>query len=468
MTVRPRLEVLEARLVPTVYDVGPGFLPNLASVPWNSLMPGDRVQIHWQSQAYHEKIQIARSGTASQHIQIVGIMGPDGQLPVIDGDLAHDVPALYYTGTSLDAYGVIVVAPHGDEGDNYKVRYVDIEGLEIQDGSNDYSYYTPNGRNFPYIEAAGGVSMYYASNISIINCNIHDNGNGIFGKSFGYSQNLNNILIQGNTVQLNGYLGDERHHNIYIEGDHVTYQYNTILDPYGGSGIKDRSAGAIIRYNWIQGGEHMLDLVDPEDAPDLASKPEFQDTYVYGNVFVDDCWYSAPIHFGGDSGDTRIYRPNLIFYFNTVVMFNDQPANWRIDMFRADTNGQTIYLYNNIFANFTDVDGLPPSELRLIGSQGNLVLGANWVPGDTMGMAEDGFTGSITGENNLVWGDDPGFVDVANGDFHLRPDSQAIGAATPIDPLFSGWPVLYEYIWGSSKGHRRSNTSDLGAYAFKP
>src|SRR6266446_4253782 len=105
------LERLEDRLVPTTYDVGPGFaLTTVGAVPWSGLQAGDVVNIHWQTNPYHEKIILSNSGTATQHIVVNGIAGPLGQLPVLDGSNATSSPNLpHFSYTPLQDFGLIVV-----------------------------------------------------------------------------------------------------------------------------------------------------------------------------------------------------------------------------------------------------------------------------------------------------------------------------------------------------------------------
>ena len=53
------------------------------------LGPGDTRDIHWPNgPPYYEKLLISESGTASAPINIVGVPGPNGQQPIIDGDNA--------------------------------------------------------------------------------------------------------------------------------------------------------------------------------------------------------------------------------------------------------------------------------------------------------------------------------------------------------------------------------------------
>src|SRR5438552_2870982 len=81
-TCRLVLEALEDRRLLSTYDIGPGLAyTSVNAVPWETLGPGDTVQIHWCPEAYREKILISTSGTAQEPIRVVGVAGPNGQLP---------------------------------------------------------------------------------------------------------------------------------------------------------------------------------------------------------------------------------------------------------------------------------------------------------------------------------------------------------------------------------------------------
>src|SRR4051812_35199834 len=99
---RLALEALEDRRGLSTFEVGPGqAFTTVNAVPWETLGPGDTVQIHWRPEAYREKILISTSGTAAAPIRVVGIAGPAGQLPVIDGQNAttRSAAAFPFAGT---------------------------------------------------------------------------------------------------------------------------------------------------------------------------------------------------------------------------------------------------------------------------------------------------------------------------------------------------------------------------------
>src|SRR5690242_16869304 len=68
----------------------------VGAVPWESLQAGDTVLIHWRTNAYREKWVICRQGTLAAPITVRGVAGPDGQLPVINGNSATTRSALNY------------------------------------------------------------------------------------------------------------------------------------------------------------------------------------------------------------------------------------------------------------------------------------------------------------------------------------------------------------------------------------
>ena len=79
------------------YHVGPGqMLVNITDVPWATLQPGDRVFIHWRATPYQEKWVINRQGTPIARIEIIGVNGPNGQQPIIEGQGASTVMGLNY------------------------------------------------------------------------------------------------------------------------------------------------------------------------------------------------------------------------------------------------------------------------------------------------------------------------------------------------------------------------------------
>src|SRR5438046_2387339 len=85
-SLRPTLEALETRLTPATFEVGPGLaFTAVNAVPWENLAAGDTVRIHWRPDAYREKILISTSGNDAAPIRVIGVAGPNGERPIIDG-----------------------------------------------------------------------------------------------------------------------------------------------------------------------------------------------------------------------------------------------------------------------------------------------------------------------------------------------------------------------------------------------
>jgi hypothetical protein len=452
--IRLQLEELESRLVLSTYDVGPGqAYTALGQVDWNHLQAGDVVRIHWQPTPYHEKVQIAARGTQSAPIQIIGVAGPNGQLPVIDGDGAVSNPGTSFAYAPTEGAGGFIICPHGDEADpNYKAGWIDIENLDIENFNSGKSYTAADGTTHNYWAGAAGIALYDAEHIVIHGCVIHGNDNGIFGKSYADEPYLlRDILVDANTIYGNGVGGEDRYHNSYLEGVGVTYQYNH----YGpeiagalGSDIKDRSAGTVIRYNWLEGGAHILDLVEPEDGGDLiSSDPSYANTLVYGNIIYNPPNSSASlIHFGGDLGDPTAYRPNLYLYNNTIVNRDDQlTGNWHTTLLQMETAQQTAWVRDNIIFNESATPGQNPTDLWLCDTAGTIHFSTNWISaGFLVSNPLSQLNGQVDGLEQLIVGTDPGFKDNVR-DFHLRANSVCLGRAVPIDPAVANYPVLSEY-----------------------
>ncbi len=474
---RPRYEVLEERALMTVYNIGPGqSYTTLGSFPWSGLQPGDTVDIHWQAGGYHEKLLLSESGTTSQPINIVGVPGPEGQEPVIDGENATTSSQFDYFYSGIEEDSVVLVARSGTQAYGYQPSNINISGLEIRDAYQAYNSTDASGNVTAYPTFAASLYLIGCNNITIQNCTLDNSGLGLFILSDnGSAYQSTNIMVEGNHIYGNGVPGSYGEHDVYAEADGITYQYNdfgSLRPGSGGSELKDRSAGTVIRYNYFTPAANMLDLVDPEDASYFAALPSFANTYVYGNILNDTgpMATSSIVEFGGDSGDSSIYRPNLYFYDNTVVSELDQSTAWRTDMFNLDTSGQSVYAANNIFYSASATVGAPASTFEFAGTVGNITFsGTNWVSPGWLASesAEQGssYTGTITGTNTFFVdpNNNPGFVDPSAGDYHLSGTSNAIGIA---GTLGSSWPaVTQEYAPFASYTSRPSGADDGGFQA---
>lgn len=482
----PLPERLESRCLLTTYEVGPGLAnTTLGSVPWDDLQAGDIVSIHYQPQPYHELILISGNGTAAAPIVIQGIAGPNGERPIIDGADAVLGPNLHYVYSGIPTRGLITISPDSSYTYGDKPSYIEISGLAIRNAHVGNSLIRPGGARSDYLTNAAGIYVERGENITIRDCEISNNSNGIFvGSGDEEALQSREILVQGNSIHDNGNVGSDRQHNVYTEAIGMIYEdnhFSPLLPGAGGNNIKDRSAGLVVRNNWIEGGAHLLDLVDPEGSSNQAvADPRFQQTFVYGNVLLDTAGpgnASNLIHYGGDSGDNSIYRKGtLYFYQNTVVIQGSRTgpdARWFTNLFHLDTNQQIADVRNNIFyaAGDPDSPGTEPTGFALLNDYGGTVhFETNWIsPGwHTWRNDNAGAGASITGTGNFISNaeNDPGFADLSTYDLRLLVTSPAVDQAGVLAAAAAGHEPDQQYL--IHQGHTTRDVVgaalDLGAF----
>ncbi len=120
-----------------IYDVGPARAYSaIRDVPWETLAAGDSVRIHWRPKPYHEKWVICVRGTADLPVTVSGILGLEGQRPVIDGRNAVTRSKLDYWN---EPRGIVKISGANVPSD-VMPAYITIENLEIRPGRSPYVY----------------------------------------------------------------------------------------------------------------------------------------------------------------------------------------------------------------------------------------------------------------------------------------------------------------------------------------
>jgi hypothetical protein len=409
----------------TEYVVGPdaGMLATISDVPWESLASGDRVLIHWRPISYKEKWVICRRGTAEAPIVISGVPGPAGQLPVIDGNGAVTPSALSFWNESR---GVIKIGGASIPADTLPA-YIVIENLDIRSGRPPHTFTNDSGGLETYAENAAAIYVEKAENLTIRNCILSDSGNGLFiGANGGLTKD---ILIERNWIYDNGIEGSYYQHNTYTAAIGITYQFNRmggLRENCGGNNLKDRSAGLVVRYNWIEDGNRQLDLVDAEDSAVLVNHPSYTTTFVYGNILIesDGEGNSQILHYGGDSGTTADYRKGTLHFFHNTVI-STRLGN--TTLMRLSTNDEHADVRNNII--YTTAAG---SRLAMLSESGVMDLRTNWLM-DGWVNSHSSFSGSIVDHGTNIEGTDPGFHDFATQDFSPDPGGPCENAGGPLN-----------------------------------
>ncbi len=454
------VSLMAVSAIAATYEVGPAKpLSSIGAVPWATLGAGDTVLIYWRSTPYKEKWVIARQGTAVAPITISGVAGPEGQLPIIDGANAITAPGLNYWNENR---GVIKIGGSNTPSDTMPT-YIDVSNLEIINAHQSNTFTDDGGSTQAYLSNAAGIYIEKGENISIRDCIIHGNGNGLFVASSDANPSRD-IVIAGNYLYGNGNVDSIFHHNSYTAAIGITFEnnrYGPLLDGAGGNNLKDRSAGTVIRYNWIEGGNRQLDLVDGEDSIQIQSHPSYGETHVYGNVLieVDDEGNRQIVHYGGDSGTTGAYRKGTLYFHNNTVVSTRSDRN---TMLRLSTNDEHCDARNNIFYST-----LPGSDLAFLDSSGVLDLTHNWVkPGWITSFSA--FSGTLNDDGTMVEGSDAGFVNEAAQEFQLAASSANIDAASNLNPaVLPAHNVVNQYVKHQAAEGRPSDALfDIDAYEF--
>ncbi len=444
-----------------VFEVRPGTaMDTISEVPWTSLQAGDTVLIHWRGTPYKEKWVICRQGTAAQPITVRGVPGPGGELPVIDGNGATTASGLNFWSENR---ATIKIGGANVPADTMP-KYIVIENLEIRGAHPNYQFTDDGGATQTYSTSASPIYIEKGENITVRNSIITDGANGFFVASSDDTVSRN-ILVEGNYIHGNGVAGSIFQHNNYTAAIGITFQYNRfgpLRSGAPGVNLKDRSAGLVVRYNWIEGGNRNIDMVDGEDSIQIRSAPEYRKTFVYGNVLIkQDGGNNQAIHYGGDSGTTADYRKGTLYLYNNTL-YSIRAGTTVVA--RLSTNEEQCDARNNIFFN-TAVG----TNMAMLAESGTLNLANNWAKTGWRNSHEGGgFSGSITGGSTMVTGTAPGFVDVATQDFKLVSNAAAVNAGTSLhaDVLPSN-NVLRHYVKHQSSETRPvSGGFDFGAFEY--
>ncbi|MBL8294673.1 MAG: hypothetical protein JNN08_22705 [Bryobacterales bacterium] len=443
------------------FEVGPGLpLETPGQVPWATLEPGDTILIRWRAEPYRDKFVICRQGTADAPITLRGVPGPEGQRPVLSGENAVEAPGLNYWNGNR---GLIKVGGASIPPDTMP-RFIVIENLELRSARPPYQFVDRAGNRQTYSANAAAIYVEKAQNLTIRNCILTDSGNGLFSGTAAAPNISRDIIIDSNYIHSNGNEGSAFEHNVYTEALGITFQFNQ-LGPLragsSGNNLKDRSAGLIVRYNWIEGGNRQLDLVET-GSPTLQEDERYRTTFVYGNILVE---HNGPgnnqlIHYGGDSGNLARYRKGTLYlYHNTLI-------STRLDattLIRLSSNEEQAIVRNNLLY-------LPPGSgpLALVDAAGILDFSYNWLqPGYR--ITRNTLSGTVLDSANLL-GDDPGFANL--GERNLRPTaaSPVVDAAGPLpDVIYPDREVLAQYYLHQAAELRNTvNAPDIGAYEFMP
>lgn len=400
----------------TDYQVGPnsGQLASLDLVPWPALKAGDTVRIFYRPEPYRGKMLIQGNGTVDAPIRICGVKGPNNERPIVDGQNATTRLGMTYGHPLHESRSVIVVKGNGVW--THFPTEIKIHGLAIR-GANPGNKFTDTfGAIKTYEKFGACLWLERGQGVAVIDNEISNCSMAIFSRSTedGDFAVTKRITLALNDFFDNGIVDDYFEHTTYIQSVGVLYEFNR----YGplkvgatGNSLKDRSVGAVIRYNRIEDGARALDLVEAEDYRTVAlADPRYRETWVYGNQISKVGSKGCTIHYGGDhAGNESIYRKGTLYFFhNTVHVTGPTYACF----FQISTLDETVEAWNNIFVtDSTGPNSFNRVQLRAgqdnapgIESGGIVNLGRNWIlsPWTDGGIWGKVIGGHLNGTSNLI------------------------------------------------------------------
>lgn len=434
------------------YEVGPNKqYAELQDVPWESLQKSSIVKIYWRENPYYSKFVVNVAWTKDEPVVITWIPNNYWELPIISWNNAVTSRKLDYWNEErsiIKIWGSSIPV-------NLTPSYIYVENLDIKNANPNYRYTDDKWNIATYTNNAAWVHIEYGDHITIKNCKIHDNWNGIFSTHFS-----SNIIIAWNYIYDNWIVWSIYEHNTYTESTGITYEYNKFwkLKSWAGwNNLKDRSSNTVIRYNHIEWWNRQLDLVD-SDYQELINSYNYGKTYVYWNTLIepfDDNWNSQFIHYGWDSSTESHYRNwTLYLYNNTFVSYrNANPT-----LVRMSLNSAKAEIINNVFVV---KDGY---SLAITAWAGQINLSNNYLPETWKYTFESNFDWNISLSSNISW-TNAWFLDLNNGNFHLNQNSALRNKALNLTSNSNFQEVEYEYKEPQSI-IQRNTINDIWAFEW--
>lgn len=459
------------------YHVGPGQqFTELAGVPWLSLQAGDVVNIHWRAQPYRTKIGLRAQGLASSPVVINGVTNELCQRPEVSGQdatIAQDaIDEHYYSAGGTNALGTIFINKRYADPAGFKARHIRIQNLKITGASSRQKFVAEDGKRTPYLQGAAGIYAAVVEYLTVDNCEISGNDNGVFVNTREDIEGLTSrhIVIRHNVVHHNGVPDSGTEHNLYIQASQVLYEGNYIGQlalGANGSSLKDRSSGTVIRYNHIVAAARALDLVETEGGGSTVGKDaDYHRAWVLGNLIVSDMnnpGTSAAklIHWGGDNHPEVFRQGPLYFYDNTVILRGTDAQVPYFSVFDMPTSAQIVRAQDNIIWR----DG--SAHLYLGYKEGTVQLtGRNWISrGWTEGKRGEHVV--VDKQGPVLEGDHPGL----DGEYQPKADSPVQdqggsplnGVPTPEHVLDIADQFQYLPLAGTKPRPKAGSAPDLGA-----
>jgi len=396
-----------------IYEIGPGKkYTDLNQIPRESLQKSTLILIYYRDEPYKNKFVVNVAATENEPVVILWIADVNWNLPKIDWNGAITRQELDYRN---EERSLIKIWWSSKPDESIKPSRIYIENLDIYGAKYGKSFNDDGWNNKNYSKNATCVHMEYGDHIFLKNNHIHNCSNGIFTTHF-----TDHIWIEWNKIYANWNVDDGYCHNTYTESQNIVYRNNFMWDLLAGSkwtNLKDRSAGTIIEFNWIEWWNRQLDLVETTHE-ELLQLPQYQETFVRGNILIEkrDEWNGQIMHYGGDGWDKSFYRNGKLYFYNNTVV--SKRTNYTT-LINLSLNEAKLLADNNIF--YTSAG---PKNFAISDGRWQISLENNLLPEQRKNTHNADFDGNINLKNNIV-SMDPWFIDVNNNNYHLKSDSIA-------------------------------------------
>jgi hypothetical protein len=313
-----------------------------------------------------------------------------------------------------------------------------LEGFELS-GAHNGSY---NG---------AGVRINQANDVTIRNCDIHDNDMGIMSNGDGTPRTGENQLIEHCAIHANGNAKDPGYnHNLYLGGTKATLIGCEVFGSLTGHNVKSRAHVTIVLGCYVHDSANReFDLVDAVDTAAPGS-----DAAIVGCVIAKDprCTGNrAVIHYGqdgnkGHNGTIWLANNTILTPFLSPVLTLDTP----------DVKSQWL---NNILTDPTGVQGRQVLvEAPKAQDLADVAKGENnWLSG---AFADPGLAGTVRARH----GEGPAFMNAAAGDYRLKTPPPIDGKPLPAELK----KLIGEKLWqyqspASAKARDDAAKPSLGA-----
>jgi hypothetical protein len=391
-------------------------LKTLEDLCANKANPGDVIEIEYGTYYLESpRIAVLRSGEPGKPITIRGIL-KDGKPPVIDGSRTNVKRGIFRTET--ETHDVV------------------FEDLEI---CNAVGSRLDDREKF----GVNAAAIYFqGKNLTARRIHSHHNEDGFFS-----TDTADNVLIENCEIDHNGTLFEAQHnatHNFYFCAKHQVVKNCYIHHSGEAQNFKSRGWNTVFAYNWVE--------EDAGYSVEVASNNQGNTLWI-GNVIIKRTTRGrSQRRILGVGDGTGVAAGTLTMINNTIVSSYDDD----LYLFTQEKATCNVVLINNVFAG-------PSKNFLENNGKGTITGTHNWFQ-KGMDVPE--------GVKDSVFGDDPGFADLARHDFRPVKGSPLIDAGLASPEWLSETGALEKILpqfepslkWLEPAKRTVEGTVDMGAF----